>query len=72
MKERFFALIQEVKLTGAVETFYNTASAEELENSWKEFFSKNRELIIKITNWAEDFRRSGNGPILKIQWRLRL
>ena len=48
MKQRFLALVEEVKATGISQAIYNTSNAEELKAIWKNFLDENQELVAKI------------------------
>lgn len=63
MKEKFLALVKEVKNTGIAEALYKTSNAKELEAVWQKFSDENQELFGKIKDWAEEFRISDGTSI---------
>lgn len=65
MKEKFLALIEEVKNTGIVEELYKTSNAKELTAVWQDFYAKNQQLIAKINDWASEYKNSGAKAIFK-------
>lgn len=56
MKEKFLALVEEVKNTGIVEVLCKTANAEELTATWQKFLDENQELIAKVKEWATEYK----------------
>lgn len=65
MKEKFLALVEEVKNTGIVEVLYKTSNAEELTAAWQKFSAENQELIAKIKEWATEYEDSGAEAIFE-------
>lgn len=65
MKEKFLALVEEVKNTGIVEALYKTSNAEELTAAWQKFSAENQELIAKIKEWATEYEDSDTKAIFE-------
>lgn len=63
MKEKFLALVEEVKVTGIAEALYKASNAEEFHAAWQKFLDDNKELCTKIENWGTEFKDSGSAWI---------
>ena len=63
MKEKFLALVEEVKTTGIATALRATTNASEFEAVGQKFFEDYKELFEKIAAWAEEFRNSECGVI---------
>ena len=55
MKEKFLALVEEVKVTGIVAALSGASNPEELEAVWNEFEEKNSDLFEKANAWGKEF-----------------
>ena len=55
MKEKFLALVEEVKVTGIVAALSGASNPEELEAVWNEFEEKNSDLFEKANAWGNEF-----------------
>lgn len=56
MKERFLALVEEVKQAGIVEALQKTSTAEEMSAEWNKFLDENQDLCTRIRDWANEFK----------------
>jgi len=56
MKEKFLALVQEVKETAIAEAIYNTSNVEEFKTVFQKFLNENQELVAKIQSWKEEYK----------------
>ena len=65
MKEKFLTIVEEVKATGIAESFCKTSNAEELTLVWNKFTDENSELIQKIKEWAEEFKKIDRGCFIE-------
>ena len=63
MKERFLALVNEVKTAGIASALKATTNASEFEAVGQKFSEDYKELFEKIAAWAEEFRNSECGRI---------
>lgn len=55
MKEKFLALVKEVKDTGIANILCNTTNPEELKAVWQKFVGENSELFQKVQDWASEY-----------------
>ena len=55
MKNKFLALVEEVKVTGIVAALSGASNPEELEAVWNEFEEKNSDLFEKANAWGIEF-----------------
>lgn len=58
MKQKFLALVEEVKGTGIVEALYKASNAEELTAAWQNFSAENQELLKKASEWGYEFKKA--------------
>ena len=65
MKEKFLTIVEEVKATGIAESFCKTSNAEELTLVWNKFIDENSDLIQKIKEWAEEFKKIDRGCFIE-------
>lgn len=56
MKNKFLALVEEVKATGIVAALSGASNPEELESVWNEFKGKNPDLFAKANAWGSEFK----------------
>ena len=58
MKNKFLALVEEVKATGIVAALSGASNPEELESVWNEFKEKYPNLFAKANAWGSEFKES--------------
>ena len=63
MKEKFLALVEEVKKTHIVDEIYKTSNADELRLLKLRFADKHSEIFANVKNWAIEFDDFGEVPI---------
>ena len=65
MKEKFLALVEEIKTTGIAEALCKASNVDEITTAWQKFKDENPELFRKINEWATEFVDGGCNPIFK-------
>ena len=64
MRQKFLALVEEVKNTGIVQACEEASTAEELAEVWRNFSGENQDLCTRIREWATEFQEAGSRAIL--------
>lgn len=68
MREKFLALVEEVKNTeivGKLAALYDASDKEGFKAAWQKFSDENQELLAKIKAWSDEFRDSDENPIFE-------
>lgn len=65
MKQKFLALVEEVKETQIVEALYEVSKAEQIYNLIQKFSSDKKDLCTRIKDWANEFKESDSEAIFK-------
>ena len=65
MKEKFLALVNEVKATGIVAILSNTSNVDEFKETWQKFTDENPELFKKALEWGAEFKKNEPGNLFE-------
>lgn len=71
MKQKFLALVEEVKETQVTEELQQASTEKEMSAVWYKFLDDNHDLCTRIKNWANEFKENDLDAIFAFEEEIK-